>query len=521
MKCYGCGHEFTEEDMGIHTIEYRGDEYSFCPDCDNDDNIFTDSEGDQAPRNIAEYVTRYDGESTGELRRPRNFLADNTDYFTCELCNSEFYNSSTYVEDMGDVCSHCADTRCYFSEDDDCFYLSDGPAGSTPREGETDSGFRLFLGEATDRFLANPPIGIEFEHAPVRRGESSAGEHELYSYITRTPEMRYRFVCHYDGSIASLPGYSSKEIVSMPASGKEIDTIIDAFYEPFASGKFSPGPEHPSCGFHIHVGSRFLLKIRQGANTALYPKNVRDTARDMLVAMNSICREYISSSRRDSVYCCDAPSVRDKSFGQPGAHQMAALYGSSAYPSIAVRTIGTIEFRLWPSSNSIKYTKARAELSQKLVDYYDRCLIGGDDEVSLDAEAANNLIALKHLCRGGVRRELTNKLAALIGLSPESIATLTRMSERFNPFTHKKTAFRFTDIQVSTMLEESSLGSTDYVTPTDAHIDTVGDTTLEATRARDGGTDLYISFGTGVRCYPATGAGDQLEAITQLAKGDI
>lgn len=521
MKCYSCGHEFMEEDTGIHEIIYEGNEYLFCSDCNNDNNIFTDYEGDQAPRDIVEYVVRYDGVSIGEYSRARVFLANNTNYFTCELCNNEFYNDSTYVENVGDACTHCVEQRCYYHEDDECFYLNDTSSSTTPRDGETDSGFRLFLGEATDRFLANPPIGIEFEHAPVRRGEAYADENELYNYITCDHKMRHRFVCHYDGSIANMSGYSSKEIVSMPASGHEIEAIINAFYAPFAAGLFSPGPEHPTCGFHIHVGSRFLLKIRKGEDPARYPIELHKAAKGMLVAMNLICREYVSSSRRDSGYCYDAPSVRDKSLDQPGAHKMAWLYGSAAYPSIAVRTIGTIEFRLWPSSNSIKYTKARAELSQKLVDYYDRCLINGEDEVSLDAEAATNLIGLKDLCRGGVRRELTNKLAALIGLSPESIATLSRMSERFNPFTHKKTAFRFTDIQVSTMLEESSLGSTDYVTPYDSYIETVGDTTLEATKASDGGRDLYISFGTGVRCYPATGAGDQLEAITQLAKGDI
>ncbi len=518
MTCHVCGNAISEDDDNSTTITYNGRDYDFCGEHNNDAYIITDYDDNQAP--IPEGVTTayFDGESSRPNHNGRLYLEEPADdHFCCAICDSMFYGYGSYVEDTGDVCAYCLENACWFDDEEELYYRNEGGAGRgcTPRQGQS-NGFRTFIGEPTERFLAAPTIGFEFEHAPVRRGERHADEAELYEYIIRDDHNRERFLCHYDGSIANMGGYSAKEIVSMPASGKEIEDIISAFYAPFASGRFSPGPEHPTCGFHIHVASRFLRLFWDGMSASDVPMPMRRAAIGMLGAINTICREYISSSRRSNSYCNDVPSVRDKNMGKPGSHQLVEIYGSYGYPSIAVRTIGTIEFRLWPSSNSIRYTTARAELSQKMVKYYDDCLVDDTGKLSLDEEKSQALTSLAGLCRGGARITLTDKLAELLGLSEKCKRDLARMSERFNPFSHKKTAFRFTDIQVSTMMNESSLSSTDYIRPDGADIETVGDTTLETTDK-----DLYISFGAGVRCYPATGTGDQLEAVTQLAKGDI
>jgi hypothetical protein len=522
MTCHVCQCSISEDDNESTIITYRGVDYDFCGTHNDEEYITTDYEGRSAPRDIAEITMRYDGESGYRLRDVRIYIDDPelADYFQCVLCGNEFYGYDTHVEGFGSSCTHCVDERCYFDDDDEVYRFNDDRPRPERSLAPAGDGFRIFVGEATDRFLSAPTVGFEFEHAPVRNGERNAYEDALYTHIIQSDKARDRFTCHYDGSIATMSGYSAKEIVSSPASGKEIEDIIRMFYAPFADGTFSPGPEHPSCGFHMHVSSRFLRLFLDGYTVDKIPGAIQQAATRMLNCMSTICSEYISSSRRGGGYCCDRPSVREKNMGKYGACEMAYIYGTSSYPSIAVRTIGTIEFRLWPSSNSVRYTMARAELSQKLIRYYDSCLMTDEGALQLNQDATDQFCALADLCRGNVRRELTLKLGELIGLSDVCIRDLSRMSERFNPFSHKKTAFRFTDIQVAAIASESSLYSTDYVKPDGAQISAVGDTTLEA--AEDGGgMDLYLSFGTGVKCYPATGTGDQLAAVTQLAKGDL
>lgn len=525
MTCFFCGEPLGVDGEEIRSLDYQGTNYKFHPGCDNAVNIITDYLGLRAPRQVVDeeggiYLV-FNGDSLSRRVQQRTYLEPSMDgeTFRCEVCGGDFYNEGYPVWDEGEsVCGYCFENGTYRDSGGNRYIHEDNVPRETARAIIRDRTVPVFKGSATERFLAEPTVGIEFEHAPVRYGRREVYDNNLYDKIAMDSGSYDRYECHGDGSIASMSGYTSQEIVSRPASGDQLEKMIDDFYKPFADGVFSPGPEHPTCGFHMHVESRFVQKVRTVDNNSTIPSSVQIESVKMLLKMAVICREYVSSSRRKNSYCSSIPALRSKDMHLQGAKSLLSLFNDGSYPSIAVRTIGTIEFRLWPSSNSIRYTKARAELSQKMISYYDKCLLNENGEFDLDKEHADEFIALADLCVPAKRKLLVNALALMLGLSGETIKTLTAMSEKFNPFSHQKTVFKFSERQLSALSDDPSEAGIDCFKSTDMAIISSGDTTANCS-SRDGSTSLYMTFADGIKCYPATGEGAQHETVVSLAKG--
>lgn len=521
------------------TVDYDESIYELCMPCAENGEIVTTLDGVTAPRSSV-YIA-YDAESEIQNHDPQYFhywQQEDGEIHQCDVCGNEFYGSLIHIEAVDEyLCTACAIRHRYHAPDNLWYPSRASYARSltntvpAPYEAGSDSarasgeGYEAFAGPASARYLESPMVGIEFEHAPVK-AVGRGTQQTLYRQIERILAdggRSGRIVAHSDGSIEQRDGYGAMEIVTMPASGIELDTVINAFYKPFADRLFAPGPENPKCGFHMHVGSRYIYTAKQHPSECI-PRDVADKSRAMLTAMMHICREFISSSRRANRFCSTPPALRLKDTRRDIHGTLRGLFGTGDYPSVAVRSIGTIEFRLWPSSNSILFTKARAELSQKMVGYYDRCLLAADGSFSLDDEMAERFTKIQELCRGGERRQLVERLISVFGISEKSAKDLQRMHEKFNPFTYKKTMFKFTDIQIRSMTDEDTTNSSDYLTIEDlAMRESVGDTVITGIDKK-GVRQHYISFGEGIKCY---GESDEIvhtpvqqDAIAEMAKED-
>ncbi len=523
----GCGLDVNADGSPLHETQYGDETFAYCALHWSTD-VFHTANDRHIPSQYEDRITYWDGGSC--MRHAGGVYYQWPDHpdesWRCDSCSCAFYGEGVYLEDDEEtVCLRCAEEHCCRDGDDWYRRDPDGPTHEPAPRRPADStasvnGFPIFKGEATDQFMAQPLVGIEFEHAPVRYKGASTDSNALFDNIRSRGSNYEHITCHSDGSIANMSGYSSKEIVTMPASGDKLEFVINEFYRPFAEGVFTPGPEHHTCGFHVHVGSRFLFMIRGGTRFTQIPVDVKLAAKDMLRAMATIASEYVSSTRRSNQFCRDLPSVRDKSLEKAGTDTMIDIFGRTCYPSVAIRTIGTVEFRLWPSSNIIQNTKARVELSQRLVDYWDRCLMDGNDQPVLDAEAAKTLCDMANLCRGGERKKLTAALAGLLSLSDTATQTLSAMASRFSPFSHQKTTFRFSELQIASMKDEDSTVSTDYLQPDKFSCHSVGDTTMRG-NIEGQGEEEFISFSKGIKCYPAQSKGEQVDAIMQFAKGEL
>jgi hypothetical protein len=186
---------------------------------------------------------------------------------------------------------------------------------------------------------------------------------------------------------------------------------------------------------------------------------------------------------------------------------------------VAVRSFATLEYRLWPSSNSLNYTKARAELSQKLTRYFDEALTEGTF-VKINEEAIEALGEIAENCRGGVRSSVPSKLRALLHLSDPCFKSLCEMHEKFNPYSYGKTTFKFSPHQTSTMIEEDTEANIECTIPSKAERIRAFDTTVTTHPEEVRGDKLFVGWGKNVPCYPATGDGEQAELITKYAKGE-
>ena len=521
-KCFHCQSEAEYTKLMTYDPGNFSTGLGYCDQC-YAAVVVTDASGLCANRNHYAVRNVFNGDSPVQLADPRLFFDITLLYdFACGICDNFFYGGGIYLEDAEfNVCRHCADRHCHFHEDSNSCYRN-RPVVRVP-VGEDDeyrsySNYTPQVGRETERYLTAPPVGIEFEHAPVRKGKVAG---DLYSAIlelrnTDVPNVHNMFMSHGDGSIAAYSGYSSREIVTAPASGHLLETAIDMFYEPFKTGGFAPGPEHPSCGFHMHVGSKAIVTIMKIPELQ---SDDREAAKDMLMMMGRICREFISSGRRGNGYCNGEPSCRDKGNGHTHGTRLVHVFGCVSYPSVAVRSFGTLEYRLWPSSNSLNYTKARAELSQKLTRFFDTTLTEGTG-VKIDEEALEALSEIANSCKGGVRTSVPSKLRTLLRLSDPCFKSLVEMHEKFNPYSYGKTTFKFSSNQTNTLLEEDTEANMDCTIPAKAEQIRAFDTTVTINPEDVRGDKLFIGWGKNVPCYPATGDGEQAELITKYAKGE-
>jgi hypothetical protein len=484
------------------------------------------------PRGFLPEYTIYDGNSSRWQTNPR-IVHHVEGYYHCGRCSESFYGDSYYICDCEENwCTHCTDHHAHFCDENDEYYADpdnmpysedhEDRGGQVNQESDTVvNGFRIYPGEATTRFLSKPLVGIEFEHAPTRADRRETSGDALYTHMvmgrdasgTRWSE---RIILHGDGSIKFQDGYSSSEIVTMPSSGDKLEEVIDRFYYPFASGTFTPGPEHHSCGFHMHVASEYLFLMKRG----LVDGSTNAFSKAMLKDISKICMEFVSSSRRTNTYCGGPVAVRDKNRNQAGTKEMIRIFGVGGYPSLAVRTFGTIEFRIWPSSNSIRNTKARAELSQKLIAYFDRATTDSG-AFRQDQAMADSLHAIAVNCSGGARTSVPSQLGSLLDLSPECVSALVRMSQRFNPFTSKATVFKFSDRQIAAMDNENTEAGISISGLDSSRLSCVGDTTALYNRDTWGHGEEYIAFGVACKCYNEEDESQMPDLVAKLAKGEV
>ena len=526
----------TQETNNVFTHPIADEPYYMCNECwRNPEVVEVDDWDTRLPAAFRlERITVYDGESDIHQHQPRrvfNIPANQMEIFTCERCDNDFYGSSTWIQDLDSPwCQHCVNGHAHWDEDSEEYYqdrnnFPDHDRGERPVPPRRQRSAEMVphIGGPHPMFLTEPMVGIEFEHAPVQEKDTHSDYTSLYDYIITgnyTPEIHWStlFNIHSDGSIMSMNHHCSSEIITMPASGTILAAIIDRFYEPFAIGKFMPGPENHTCGFHIHVASKLLRFFIEGGTMA--DKQQRISTKIMLINMATICKEFVSSTRRASQYCSTEPRLRDKGLGAPGTDAMAHVFGTGGYPSIAVRTFGTLEYRIWPSSNSIKNTKARAELSQKLTAFWDDALIAPGGAVGVNREKQMELQRIALMCVGGERLKVPAELQTLLHLSDEATSVLTKLSQRFNPFSGKQTHFRFTDYQVRCIKDEHSAAGMDFIIPDGETVNHIGDTTANSSGTSTS-TGEYLTFGEAIKCYPANQTGKMPELIVALAKGEI
>lgn len=534
-ECFLCHGQFEESDM-IRYEDPLDSEVAahVCVSCNSDNSrfiVYTGHNHERLPVGLIEdTITAYDAEDHRCMHDPRVFY-DDCEYMHCGNCQEAFYGSMQHIEDADEYwCTYCADHHAHFCDYDDCLYAN---VGNMPNEEDEErhecrqnresadeiNGFRVFRGVETPRFLSEPLVGIEFEHAPVRRGKQDGVNEDLFRFITNGRDLdgsrwadRYRI--HGDGSIKWQEGYGSSEILSMPSSGHQLERVIRRFYEPFASGEFNPGPEHHSCGFHMHVASEYLFMMKRG----MQDPSRSSFPRDVLTTIHKICKEFISSSRRKNSYCSGPVGIRDKNMSESGTNAMRQVFNIGGYPGICVRTFGTIEFRVWPSSNSVRNTLARAELSQKLIKWWDSVLIK-DGQFHYNQEEARKLDDIAALCICGARSAIPEKLGELLGLSADCVEDLKRMSERFNPFSNKKTMFAFTQQQLACMEDEPTEVGLDFG---EFHkISNAGDTTAMMCDNPVGYESEYIAFGEALKCYDEPNEDRLMAMVAQFAKGEI
>ena len=515
-----------------------------CAICNIPSNLITDHRGITFPTSIVDSYAAYDADAAACLSRPRTYFTHlNNPTFECCFCNELFYGDGIYIRNWDDSsCLHCADNEAYYDDDEGEYWSSETAYNESMDERESSDSerdndtlarqelIRRYRGNATPRYLNDYTIGIEFEHAP-NRGIEGATSSSLYHEIVEvrptstsegTPYTKL-FSVHGDGSIAQFSGYNASEIVTSAVSGHMIDTVIDRFYEPFAKGVFAPGPEHPTCGFHVHVESKFLMWVKRNSSTI---NNVigsiqRHEMIESLMHIHTICNNFISQERRNNHFCNAGPAMRDKNMGEPGTSGLLSLFGRGCYPGIAIRSIGTIEFRIWPSTNSKKYMKARVELSQKLVEFFDQIYkVEGNtrtDESVL--ELKNQLKSAALMCSPTGQRTIVLNLMSMLGLSQETVDTLIHISQRFHPFAHGKTHFKFNDRQLACLRTDNVLANQDIVMPVGVATDqdiTICDTTAVYGR----GMDVYLTLTGAPKCYPPTNE-NALNLQKQYAKGDI
>ncbi len=566
MRCASCSFEFPTTTTFPFWDHRDGSICHVCRECNDNAELWEyDDLNLRALRSLdTPRVEAVDGESTNDDRPYFSiFNGDSLDcraIYKCGACENTCFGPHVRIEDRSwPVCHKCAHGCYYFStvlgqyfagtrtmslreaiyRDERAELAEAAPAAPAPVEAapsaydwgsrsiqrppsqvttESPSGYTATKGRASARFLDYPYVGIEFEHAPVQNKAQACNSGSLFRWIAsglQSPEKSWDhfFMCHSDGSIDGRIDHSSSEIVSTPTSGDLLDAVINRFYEPFATKTFTPGPENRKCGFHMHVESRYLMWMKRGNEDR--DINSRAIATEALRLIFTICKEFISSSRRDNRFCHSKPAVRSKSTSLTGSTAMINVFGHNDYPGVAVRTMGTIEYRMWPSSNSIRNTRARAELSQKLTAHFDSCVMNADVLApEPHREHLEGLRAVAELCVGGARLGVPDALGELLSLSETTVRDLKSILERYNPFSHGATHFQFSKEQLSHLRSESTMNSTAIKIPGAMPIVEIGDTTAQSDL-----TDPWLTFGECIKCYPAAVEGAMPDLVANLATG--
>jgi hypothetical protein len=240
------------------------------------------------------------------------------------------------------------------------------------------------------------------------------------------------------------------EYVTPALLGEDVTGCLEAIYRELRIRKLSI--EHILAGAHIHVDSRDIyrrfiqyynvmfrkmyLAKEQGARIEIISRGRSDLETEYFAPFKEyfrkclmVCRLFISERRRTNTYCRESFGIRNTQ----ASWLTSTEYPGQNYCGIAIRT-DTLEFRIWPSTNSLKNHIARAELSCKMVDFFAKAKVKDWQELAKRVPDG----------RKAIKSSANYSIAVLpwlkeIGVSDESIMELNKMADKYRNSKSDKT----------------------------------------------------------------------------------
>lgn len=366
-----------------------------------------------------------------------------------EVCRDCFRNHYWYCDDCDD----------YFHEDDVCRCCSD--------DDESEDFYRATInipsiGNTTKQFTQRT-IGIEFE--------TQENANQL-SFIQALKNKLTRWGIHEDGSLPS----DALEFVTNPLSGHIIQNEVIDFYD--LCDKYGVQIQGKSAGMHIHTDAHELFDIigkhqemawvigtakeyttRLNIKGSLISKKnseygetyysrvdndfadeieYADVPEEVMImfgnAFVNLTRCFIGKNRALNTYCTNPFAFRNKG-SKPKELKKT---NSVSYPAIAVRSMKTFEFRLFPSTGSRNYALARIELSQKLVDHMVKLMTEQKSWDRISPDVMPDMYKFFELCASVNHQDsvlptnIVQKLGDMIGLSDECQSSLQNIYTRYH-----------------------------------------------------------------------------------------
>jgi len=368
-----------------------------------------------------------------------------------EMCRDCFRNNYWYCNECDDYFHESDNCNCNFDNEDDeseDFYQS---TSSIPSVGNTTKQF-------TQR-----TIGIEFET------QENANQH---SFIKALKSKLKRWGIHEDGSLPS----DALEFVTNPLSGHIIQNEVIDFYD--LCDKYGVQIQGKSAGMHIHTDAHELFDIigkhqdmswvsgmakeyttRFNIKGSLISKKnteygetyysrvendfvdeieYADVPEEVMImfgnAFVNLTRCFIGKNRALNTYCTNPFAFRNKG-SKPKELKKT---NSVSYPAIAVRSMKTFEFRLFPSTGSRNYALARIELSQKLVDHMVKLMTEQKSWDRISPDVMPDMYKFFELCASVNHQDsvlptnIVQKLGDTIGLSDECQSSLQNIYTRYH-----------------------------------------------------------------------------------------
>lgn len=368
LPCYECGDAFTEDNQPVLV---KG--LSYCEDC--------------AP------IGKVDcHECSDTIDYSDSIVIEGTSYCSdcvslCDNCNDNTLNDSIGTVNIRGYSSRTAEW-CESCRDNDAFYCDN--CSSTCNGERTDMGYNTYCERCTERNLTWCDRCDEYHHndddCPNRRGSCDTREHRTTPQVgVATARFGLRTVGieietgegATDASFADpfesqfmMWGYKEDgslndggmELVSPPLGGDTIGTQFQAVYTLLRREGVDMTDQ--DAGTHIHVDYRDTRNYI-GAEAGKGNEAPLDAFIQWGQLVTSMVRMLVEPERTRRDFC-------ESGFGSRCYHEMGQHISkklpNKGYAAVAVRE-NTIEFRIWSVTGSAEVSMARAEFSQKSVDF--------------------------------------------------------------------------------------------------------------------------------------------------------
>lgn len=420
VECVECGCDLVPDDVRMHKDEpYCEDCYPIiqCEDC-GDDMERSDAIEIDGKLYCEDCVTKCDecgcyhrsrDNETARLShsiRRVDLCPDCYDQtFCCECCD-ETVIGECYNADGDTICERCMDNYHYWCEYCETYHHEDYRCRYNHPE-EREHQRRARIGVKTESFTLRT-VGVEIE----------TGEGATDSAFASCFEDSYRHWGYKgDGSLDE----GGMELVSPPLGGDTIISEIKGVYRMLNNYGVDMSSEAAGC--HIHVDYRDVrTKLVDCKENSKHDPG--DLFLEWGTLMTEMVRFLVPRDRAINRFCagnfgtrCDyevAPKIQEK-------------VGYTGYAAVAVRE-RTIEFRIWGVTSVPEITLARAEFSQKSVDFLAKFVdTRGKELKKLRKRLRKSLAMLKVGCIDSLRR--------LFGLSDHCASMLAKaLRERMNQY---------------------------------------------------------------------------------------